>query len=93
MRFDAAYSEEVLETNTPMRAILEHLGATVVGSAEAGLFRVEIALAGHGDPPIPDRAHGTLYRFLQLAARGAIALRGVLKDSLGAQDRPDAELR
>ncbi len=87
------FSAEVLETNTPMRAIFEHLGPTVTATEGDGVVRVEIALTPQGDPPHPEPGRGTLYRFLQLAARGAIALRGVLKDSLGAQGRRDPELR
>ncbi len=81
------FSAEVLESNTPVIAILEHLGPTAVAREGDGVVRVDISLAGAVHAPSPEPAHGTLYRFLTLAARGAIELRGVLKDSTGAPDR------
>ena len=81
------FSAEVLETNTPVISILEHLGPTAVASEGEGVLRVDISLAGAGSEGAPAPAHGTLYRFLSLAARGAVVLRGVLKDSVVGQGR------
>ncbi len=76
------FTAEVLETNTPMRAILDHLGPSAVMSEGAGVVRVEIKLSAPAGTPAPEPAQGVLYRFLTLAAREVVTLRGVLKETL-----------
>ncbi|MFN7974976.1 MAG: GNAT family N-acetyltransferase [Acidobacteriota bacterium] len=71
------FQAEVLVTNTPMRAILVQIGATEVHGVDEGVMDVAIPLGPLGLAP-----HGRdhpLHLFLGLAARGSLALRGILK--------------
>lgn len=75
------FQAEVLKANAPMMSVFEHIGAIRVVGEDEEVVRVEIQLTAPGGAPSPEPAHGALHRFLTLAAREVITLRGVLKES------------